>query len=146
MWRELAAETGFCTKWCTSGGQTPRPPSSTRHFKFRLRRHRDSFTIPFSIRYRRVWSSNLSIQLRRTQTSNTESLRCLSLWQTPDNRTIRSNSHQRRLHTKQCTTGHETFSKTISVNGEHSRTWWVRYLVSWENLILGHCCQRMFCP
>ena len=72
-----AAEAGFCTKWCTSDQQTPRPPSSTHHHsKFRPRRHRDFSTIPLSIRCTRVWSSNLSTQLRRAQTLtwNTESL------------------------------------------------------------------------
>ena len=54
--------------------QIPRPPSSTHHLKFRLRRTGNSFTIPLSIRCRRVRSSNLSTQLRRTQGLNTESL------------------------------------------------------------------------
>ena len=69
-----AAGTGFCTKWCTSNEQTPRPPSSTHHLKFRLRRHDNSFTRPLSIRCRRVRSSNMSTQPRKTQGLNTESL------------------------------------------------------------------------
>ena len=44
------------------------------HKRFRPRRHRDSFIIPSAIKRRRVWSSNLNIQLRKTQTRNTESL------------------------------------------------------------------------
>ena len=28
----------------------------------------------------------------------------------------------------------------MSVNGQHSRTWWVRYLVSWANLLFRHHC------
>ena len=47
-----AAETGFCTKWCTSDEQTPRPPSSTHHFRFW--RTGNSFTMPLSIKYTRV--------------------------------------------------------------------------------------------
>ena len=115
------------------------------HLKLRLRRHGDSFTIPLSVKCRRIWSSNLSTQLRRTQAETQSLLRYLLPWRTPGNRSIRSKSHQRRLHTAQCTKRHETFSKTMSVNGEHSRTWWVRYLVSWANLLLSNCCQRRLC-
>ena len=69
-----AAETGFCTKWCTSDEQTPRPPSSAHHKPFRPSHRCSSFTIPLTIRCRRVWPSNLSTQLSRTQGLNTESL------------------------------------------------------------------------
>ena len=69
-----AAETGFCTKRCTSDEQTPRPPSPAHHKTFRPLHKYKSFAIPLTLRYRRVWSSNLSTQLRRTQGLNTESL------------------------------------------------------------------------
>ena len=69
-----AAETGFCTKRCTSDEQTPRPPSPAHHETFRPLHKYDSFAIPSTLRCRRVWSSNLSTQLRRTQSLNTESL------------------------------------------------------------------------
>ena len=69
-----AAETGFCAKWCTSYEQTPRPPSSADHKPFRPSHRCSSFTIPLTLRCRRVWSFNLSTQLRRTQGLNTESL------------------------------------------------------------------------
>ena len=69
-----AAETGFCTKWCTSDEQTPRPPSTAHHKTFLLSHRCNSFAIPLTLRCRRVWSSNLSTQLRRSQGLNTESL------------------------------------------------------------------------
>ena len=69
-----AAETGFCTKRCTSDEQTPRPPSPAHHKTFRPLHKYKSFAIPLTLRCRRVWSSNLSTQLRRTQGLNTESL------------------------------------------------------------------------
>ena len=69
-----AAETGFCTKWCTSDEQTPRPPSSAHHKPFRPSHRCSSFTTPLTRRCRRAWSSNLSTQLRRTQGLNTESI------------------------------------------------------------------------
>ena len=46
-----------------------------RHLKFQLRRNGYSFTIPLSVRCRRVRFSNLSTQLRRKQGLHTESLR-----------------------------------------------------------------------
>ena len=176
-----ATETGFCTKWCTSNEQTPRPPSSAHHEPFRPSHRCSSFTIPLTIRCRIIWS-NFSTQLRRTQGLNTEYLtvsvlffscsadherdwppckvvffrvgnQCAEckklqqqqLWRTPSDRSIRSRSHQRRLHTTQSTKRHQTFSKVMYVNGEHSRTRWVRYLVSWANLLFRHGCQRMLC-
>ena len=69
-----AAETGFCTKRCTSDEQTPRPPSPAHHKTFRPLHKHNSFAITLTLRCRRVWSSNLSTQLRRTQSLNTESL------------------------------------------------------------------------
>ena len=69
-----AAETGFCTKRCTSDEQTPRPPSPAHHKTFRPLHKYKSFAIPLTLRCRRVWSSNLSTQLRRTQGLNTGSL------------------------------------------------------------------------
>ena len=69
-----AAEIGFCTKRCTSDEQTPRPPSPAHHKTFRPLHKYKSFAIPLTLRCRRVWSSNLSTQLRRTQGLNTESL------------------------------------------------------------------------
>ena len=69
-----AVEAGFCIKWRTSDEQTPRPSSSTHHLKFRPRRHGNSFTIPLSVRCRRVCFSNLSTQLKRAKGLNTESL------------------------------------------------------------------------
>ena len=68
------AETGFCTKRCTSDEQTPRPLSPAHHKTFRPQNRFKSFAIPLTLRCRRVWSSNLSTQLRRTQGLNTESL------------------------------------------------------------------------
>ena len=58
------------TNRCTSDEQTPRPPSSTHHKKFRPRQRRNSFTIPLAIRCRRVMLFNLSTQFRPTQTRN----------------------------------------------------------------------------
>ena len=69
-----AAETGFCTKWCTSDEQTPRPPSQAHHKTFPPSHRCNSSALPLTLRCRRVWSSNLSTQLRRTQGLNTESL------------------------------------------------------------------------
>ena len=69
-----AVETGFCTKRCTSDEQTPRPPSPAHHKTFRPLHKYKSFPIPLTLRCRRVWSSNLSTQLRRTQGLNTGSL------------------------------------------------------------------------
>ena len=69
-----AAETGFCTKWCTSDEQTPRPLSPAHHKTFWPSHRCNSFAIPLTLRCRRVWSSNLSTQLRRTQGLNTEFL------------------------------------------------------------------------
>ena len=68
-----AAETGFSTKRCTSDEQTPRPPSPAHHETFRPLHKYDSFAIPSTLRCKRVWSSNLSTQLRRTQSLNTVS-------------------------------------------------------------------------
>ena len=69
-----AAEAGFSTKWCASDEQTPRPPSTTHHLKFRPRWHRDSFTIPLPKKCTRIWSSNLTTQLRISHAWNTRSL------------------------------------------------------------------------
>ena len=69
-----AAETGFCTERGTSDEQTPRPPSPAHHKTFRPLYKYKSFAILLTLRCRRVWSSNLSTQLRRTQGLNTESL------------------------------------------------------------------------
>ena len=69
-----AAGTGFCTKWCTSDEQTPRPPSLAHQKRFRPSHRCISFAIPLALRCRRVWLSNLSTQLRRTQGLNTEPL------------------------------------------------------------------------
>ena len=69
-----AAETGFCAKWCTSDEQTPQPPSPAHHKTFRPAHRCNSFAISLTLRCRRVSSSNLSTQLRRTQGLNTESL------------------------------------------------------------------------
>ena len=69
-----AAETGFCTKRCTSDEQTPRPPSPAHHKTFRPLHKYKLFAIPLTLICRRVWSSNLSTQLRRTQGLSTESL------------------------------------------------------------------------
>ena len=69
-----AAETGFCTKSCTSDEQTPRPPSPAYHKTFRPAHQCNSFAIPLTLRCTRVWSSNVNTQLRGTQGLNTESL------------------------------------------------------------------------
>ena len=69
-----AAETGFCFKSCTSDEQTPQPPFPAHHKTFRPAHQCNSFAIPLTLRCRRVRSSNLNTQLRRTQGLNTESL------------------------------------------------------------------------
>ena len=140
-----AAETGFYTKRYTSDEQTPRPPSPAHHKTFRPLYKYDSFAIPLTLRCRRVWSSNLSTQLRRTQSLNTESLTMPAAVVDPKPSLDSEKSHQRRLHTTQCTKRHQTCIKAMYVNGEHSHTWWVRYLVSWANLLFRHSCRKMFC-
>ena len=140
-----AAETGFCTKRCTSDEQTPRPPSPAHHKTFRPLHKYKSFAIPLTLRCRRVWSSNLSTQLRRTQGLNTESLTMPATVADP-NRSL--DSEQISPATIAHHTVYEkiqTFTKAICVNGEHSHTWWVRYLVSWANLLFRHGCQGIFC-
>ena len=113
-----AAETGFCTKWCTSDEQTPRPPSSAHHKSFRPSHRCSSFTIPLTIICRRVWSSNLSTQLRRTQGLNTESLTVPAAVADP----------KRSLDLEQISpatiTHHTVYEKTPNLQqSQHSRTW-----------------------
>ena len=140
-----AAETGFCTKWCTSDEQTPRPPSPAHHRTFRPLHRCNSFAIPLTLICRRVWSSNLSTQLRRTQGLNTESLTMPAAVADPKRSLDSEQISPATIATTQGTKRHHTFIKAIYVNGEHSHTWWVRYLVSWANLLFRHGCERMFC-
>ena len=141
-----AAETVFCFKSCTSDEQTPRLPSPAHHKTFRPAHQCNSFAIPLTLRCRRVWSSNLNTQLRRTQGVNTESLTMPAAVADPkqslDSEQI---SPATIAHTTQCTKIHQTFTKAICVNGEHSHTWWVHYLGSWANLLFRHGCQGIFC-
>ena len=112
-----AAETGFCTKSCTFDEQTPRPPSPAHHKTFRPAHQCNSFTIPLALRCRRVWSSNLSTQLRRTQGLNTESLTMPAAVADP----------KRSLDSEQispATIAHHTvYEKTPNLNQSHICQW-----------------------
>ena len=140
-----AAETGFCTKRCTSDEQTPRPPSPAHHETFRPLHKYDSFAIPLTLRCRRVWSSNLSTQLRRTQSLNTESLTMPAAVVDPKPSLDSEQISPATIAHHTVYERHQTCIKAMYVNGEHSHTWWVRYLVSWANLLFRHSCRKMFC-
>ena len=127
--------------------QTPRSPSSKHHKKFRPRRHRNPFTIPLAIRSVRVALSNLSTQFRPTQTRHTGFLPL------PVPRADRTRVADSEQISSPSTTHHTSVrkdkkpsAKSMSLNGKHIRTWWVRHLVSWTDLLLSHRCQRAFCP
>ena len=140
-----AAERGFCTKWCTSDEQTPRPPSSAHHKPFRPSHQCISFTIFLTIRCRRVRSSNLGTQLRRTQGLNTESLTVPAAVVNP----------KRSLDSEQispATIAHHTvYEKTPNLHQSYACQWGAQpYLVGPLSRLVGklifrHGCQRMFC-
>ena len=127
-----AAETGFCTKWCTSDEQTSRPSSSAHHKPFRPSHRCSSFTIPLTIRCRRVWSSNLSTQLRRTQGLNTESLTVPAAVADP----------KRSLDLEQITPAtiahHAMYEKTPNLHQSHVCQWGAQpYLVGPLSRLVG---------
>ena len=139
------AETGFCTKRCTSDEQTPRPPSPAHHKTFRPQNRFKSFAIPLTLRCRRVWSSNLSTQLRRTQGLNTESLKMPATVADP-NRSL--NSEQ----ISPATIAHHTVSEKIrNLHQSHMCQWGAQpYLVGPLSRLVGkppfrHGCQGIFC-
>ena len=140
-----AAETGFCTKWCTSDEQTPRPPSSAHHKSCWPSYRCNSFIVPLAIRCRRVTSSNLSTQLRRTRCWNTESLTVPATVADP----------KRSLDSEQIspvTIAHHTvYEKTPNFQQSHVCQWGAQpYLVGPLSRLMGkpplrHGCQRMSC-
>ena len=127
-----AAETGFCTKWCTSDEQTPRPPSSAHHKPFRPLHRCSSFTKPLTVRCRRIWSSNLSTQLRRTQGLNIEPLTMPTAVAKP----------KRSLDSEQispATVAHHTvYEKTPNLHQSHVCQWGAQpYLVGPLSRLVG---------
>ena len=126
------AETGFCTKRCTSDEQTPRPPSPAHHKTFRLLHKYKSFAIPLTLRCRRVWSSNLSTQLRRTQGLNTESLTMPATVADP-NRSLDSEQ------ISPATIAHHTvYEKTPNLHQSHICQWGAQpYLVGPLSRLVG---------
>ena len=127
-----AAETGFCTKRCTSDEQTPRPPSPAHHKTFRPLHKYKSFAIPLTLRCRRVWSSNLSTQLRRTQGLNTESLTMPATVADP-NRSLDSE------HISPATIAHHTvYEKIPNLHQSHMCQWGAQpYLVGPLSRLVG---------
>ena len=127
-----AAETGFCTKRCTSDEQTPRPPSPAHHKTFRPLHKYKSFAIPLTLRCRRVWSSNLSTQLRRTQSLNTESLTMPATVADP-NRSLDSEQ------ISPATIAHHTvYEKTPNLHQSHICQWGAQpYLVGPLSRLVG---------
>ena len=65
-----SSNTGFCTNWCTSDEQTPRPPSSTHTQWFCSRHYLNSFAILLAVRSVRVTLSiEYSAKTRRVDLS-----------------------------------------------------------------------------
>ena len=126
------AETGFWTKRCTSDEQTPRPPSPAHHKTFRPLHKYKSFAIPLTLRCKRVWSSNLSNQLRRTQSLNTESLTMPATVADP-NRSLDSEQ------ISPATIAHHTvYEKTPNLHQSHICQWGAQpYLVGPLSRLVG---------
>ena len=127
-----ATETGFCTKRWTSDEQTPRPPSPAHHKTFRPLHRYKSFAIPLTLRCRRVWSSNLSTQLRRPQGLNTGSLTMPATVADP-NRSLDSEQ------ISPATIAHHTvYEKTPNLHQSHICQWGAQsYLVGPLSRLVG---------
>ena len=95
--------------------------------------HKDkSFAIPLTLRCRRVWSFNLSTQLRRTQSSNTESLTMPATVADP-NRSLDSEQ------ISPATIAHHTvYEKTPNLHQSHICQWGAQpYLVGPLSRLVG---------
>ena len=125
-----AAETGFCTKWCTSDEQTRRPPA--HHKTFQPSHRCNSFAIPLTLRCRRVWSSNLSTQLRRTQGLNTESLKMPAAVADPK-RSLDSEQNSPAMIAH-----HTVYENTSNLHQSHTCQWGAQpYLVDPLSRLVG---------
>ena len=140
-----SAETGFGSH---PNHKRSRPPSSTlldAHSTISAGTRNGSVHVDWDTRCTIVWSSNLSTQLGRTQTSNTESLTLPATVADPRQTAIRHKYEWRRLHSTQSTKRHKIFRKPMYFNGEHFHLLRVSHFL-WAGLHFCQPCHKCYSP